>query len=33
MGETRNPGSIFDGHLTETEHLEDLGINGRLTLN
>jgi hypothetical protein len=33
MGETRNPYNILDGHLKEREHLEDLDINGRLTLN
>jgi hypothetical protein len=33
MGERRNPYCIFDGHLKETGHLEDLDINGRLTLN
>jgi hypothetical protein len=33
MGETRNPYSIFDGQLKETENFKDLDVNGRLTLN
>jgi hypothetical protein len=33
MVERGNPYSIFDGHLKERVHLEDLDINGRLTLN